>query len=746
MISYSCALRADTSVESIDRRDVPSFPHPQQVLSDNTMAVQELGDRASAYKPWRLRFMAIMLLLGFVAVLAKLFVVQIIHGAEYRERARKQYEARVDLRPTRGMIFDRNQHVIASTIQSVSYAVDPKMLENPDRVCELLSQVCGQTKAQLMAKIQANKDKNFLWIARGFNVGSATAALDTLSDAGFIRLSEPKRNYLYGSMAAQVVGCTNVDNKGLAGLELAYDSLLQGESGFEVMQRDGRGRMQQVVGASNKPARNGYSLELTIDAELQSIVEQELQRGMESAGAQSAMAVALNPHTGEILSMASCPSYNPNDIRQATPEAMRIRAICDMYEPGSTFKMITAATAFDNNLATPDSPVDGLGGILTLKDGTEVRDHEALGACSLTTALEKSSNIIFGSLARSIPDAIFYKYTRDFGFGIPIGFDLSGEARGILKMPKDYDATTKLFMGFGYQLATTALQLANAYATVANNGQMMKPYIVRAILDQHNAVVKEFQPQRIRQVIAPQTAQTLSSMFCCVVDRGTGTEAHIDGLRIAGKTGTAQQLVDGKYSKQAYTASFIGYFPADSAEMVLLIMLDRPKTDIYGGRTAAPIFRNIVQRILSTPSVSANFPGLAHLAVKATPSDTVRVPDIRGMRWQEADALMRDKGLRIGSADNSAIIARQDPAPGSSVIRGSAVSIECGAPLRTNQQDSVRQRDAAHPDVRGLSLRRAIAILQSHSIQVRVHGSGRVRSQSWSTLNKKPLCTLQCSD
>ncbi len=710
------------------------------------MNAQDLGDRASAYKPWRLRFMAIFFFVGFVAVLVKLFVVQIIKGPEYRERARKQYEARVDLRPTRGLILDRQGRTIASTIQSVSYAVDPKMLENPERICTLLELVCGIKREVLMAKIQANRDKNFVWLARGYTLSSATAALDSINDAGFIRLAEPKRNYLYGSLAAQLVGCTNVDNKGLAGLELAYDSLLHGESGFEIMQRDGRGRLRQVIGASTKAARNGYSLELTIDAELQSIVEQELLRGMQSAGAQSAMAIALNPHTAEILAMASYPTYNPNSLQESTPDAMRMRGITDMYEPGSTFKLITAAMAIDNHLVEPNSQVDGMGGIMTLKDGTIVRDHEALGICTLEQALEKSSNIVFGNLARSIPDATFYKYTRDFGFGIPIGFDLSGEARGILKTPKEYDYSTKLFMGYGYQLAATALQLANAYATVANDGQMMKPYIVRGILDQHNARVKEFRPQKIRQVISKESARTLSNLFCSVVERGTGMEARIQGLRIAGKTGTAQQLVEGKYNKEAYTASFIGYYPADSAEMVVLVMLDRPKTDIYGGRTAAPIFRNIVQRILSTPSVNENFPALARLAKSQVPSDSVSVPDLRGMQWTQAEQLIHEKGLRLDRGNEEGVIARQQPVAGSRVIRGTTLSIEYSTETGPIASDSTRTLLDKQLDVRGLSLRRAVAILHANNIIVRVQGSGRVRSQEWSTQKKQRYCTLHCSN
>ncbi len=702
------------------------------------------SDFSSPDKPWRLRFIAIAFLLAFLAVMVRLFMVQIVHSADYRERARKQYEARVDLRPTRGLILDRAGRTIASTVQSVSYAVDPHMLENADRVCRALEHICGIPKDQLLAKIQSNKDKNFVWLARGFTVSSETTELDTISDAGFIRLSEPKRNYLYGSMAAQLVGCTNVDNKGLAGLELAYDSLLQGQSGFEVMQRDGRGRLRQVIGATTKAARNGYSLELTIDAELQSIVEQELQRGIEKAGAASGIAIAMNPHTAEILSIASWPSYNPNTLKESTPDAMRLRGLCDMYEPGSTFKMITAAAAIESKLVMPNSMVDGMGGEMKLKDGTIVRDHEALGQCTLETALEKSSNIVFGNLARSIPDESFYKITRDFGFGIPLGMEISGEAKGILKTPREYDYSTKLFMGYGYQLAATALQMVNAYATVANNGVMMKPMMVKRILDENNAPVSETAPMKIRQVISTQTAQTLSNMFVSVVERGTGTEARINGLRIAGKTGTAQQLVNGKYSKEAYTASFIGYFPADSAEMVILVMLDRPKTDIYGGKTAAPIFRNIVQRILATPSVNESFPALSRLGKSTVVHDSINVPDLRGMECNDARRVLHEKGLRLNREDEHGIIVQQTPVNGTPVPPGTSIDVRLNSDHNPDQNIPNSPAPSNAPDVRGLSLRRAVAVLQANNIQVRIKGSGRVQSQVWTTEHKQRVCTLIC--
>ena len=711
-------------------------------MSDGTSKESISGESPSTLSPWRLRFFALLLLAGLTAVAIRLFYVQVLNSSEYRERARRQYDVTVALRPWRGMILDREGRTIASSVQSVSYAVDPKMVENPGRICSLLSAVCGVSSDSLMMKIRANAKRNFVWLARGLTVSPQTAVLDTLKDVGFVRLTEPKRSYLFGSMAAQLVGCTDVDNKGLVGLELAYDSLLRGEAGYEVMQRDAKNHLRQVVGAISKPARNGYSLELTIDAELQSIVEEELQSGLQRAGAAGGIAIAISPRTGEILAMASAPSFNPNAVHQSSPDAMRLRGITDMYEPGSTFKLITAAAALEHGVITPSSTVNGLNGLLQLKDGTVVRDHEPLGVCSLRQALEKSSNIVFGNIARSMSDRDFYKVTRDFGFGIPIGFEMAGEARGILKTPADYDYSTKLFMGFGYQMAATALQLACAYATVANKGVMMKPYIVRGILDNNQQRVSEFEPQRIRQVITTNTAAQLSDLFCSVVDRGTGIEARVPGLRIAGKTGTAQQLVDGKYGKQDYTASFIGYFPADSAELVLLVMLDKPKTDIYGGRTAAPIFRSIVQRILSTPSVHEDFPALSRVQLQLPMADSITVPDVRGMVVNDATVLLRSKVLRVIAESENGVVQQQWPAPGTRVTTSSAITLRTSAVPSAASPRSTASSAIGAPDVRGLSVRRAVTLLHSKNISVRIQGSGVIREQRWVQENGKRICLL----
>lgn len=714
---------------------------------------------------WRLRTLAIFFLICFCAVLARLFYIQVLRSGEYKERARRQYEAKVELRPSRGIVIDRNGKVLATTVQSVSYAVDPKMIENKSKITRELSDVSGIPQPMLLKKISDNADKNYTWLARGLSIHEL-GKMDSLTDPGLIRLTEPRRNYVFGSMAAQLIGSTNVDNRGLSGIELVYDSLLHGESGFQLMQRDGKSRLRPAVNDVIKPVLNGKTVQLTIDAELQLIVEYELNKGIEESKAVSGTVIAMNPQTGEILALACYPTFNPNLVRSANPDAMRLRAITDMYEPGSTFKLITTAAALEEKLITPSSIVDGKGGTMTIHSTRDdkdivIRDHEPIGMITLTKALEQSSNIVFAELAQKLPSSTFYKYTRDFGFGIPTGINFPGEVRGRLKKPNEYDQSTKLFMGFGYQLSATALQMLTAYSTVANGGVMMKPYIVKSVLDNSGQPIEEYAPQKIRRVISDTTARILAQMFASVVERGTGVLAQLDGIKVAGKTGTAQQLVNGEYSKQAYTASFAGFFPADNPQIVMIVMLDRPQTDIYGGKTAAPIFGAIARRMITSPSLSASFPALAVKAPTEKFSDTVIVPDVRGISYTKAQELLHQQGLRSNGTLSDGMVSSQIPKQGSKIIRGSEVKLTLQAkpsepqnteqvPLKRTSRNS-KQATSALPkkqgkvaDVRGMSIRRAMALLHSQNIPVKIKGSGKVVKQYVTTVRGKVVCTLEC--
>lgn len=693
-------------------------------------------------KKWKLSLLLLFLLLGFVAVAARLFVVQVIDGPEYREQARRQYESRVVLAANRGNIYDRNKRLMATTIPKLSIAVDPNMVEQPQRIAALLSALTHQPPEVYMERIKSAK-ASFVWLERALD-GAEFSPLDTLRDVGLVRVREPRRSFAFGSLAAQILGFTNIDNNGVSGIELSWDSVLCGSNGSMILQRDGRGRKRPSPDMPMIPAQDGHSLVLTLDMAIQGIAESELARGVQEANAESGTVIAIKPSTGEILAMASYPTYNPNTPSTAAPELVRNRAITDMYEPGSTFKLVTASALLEEGYTHLADTVDGRGGTMQVKDYT-VRDDHPVGRLTFAEAIEKSSNVVFASLADSVSKDKFYKYVRDFGFGIILGIDLPGEVRGIVKKPREFDFTTKTFMAFGYELAATALQIVNAYATVANGGVMMKPFVVQQVLDNDGEEIQTYQPQSIRRVITAETAAQLTAAFVGVVENGTGKSARVQNLHIAGKTGTAQQLVDGKYSKKNYTASFVGFFPAEQPEIAMIVMLDRPRNGYYGGAVSAPIFQRIARRIVSASLITPPEPRqtaftLAEQRDSAESESTVlrtNVPDVRGLSHDDALDLLHQFGLRMKSTGTRGLAYQQTPPPDSTVERGSDITV-----LFRSATDSVQTTTI--PNVRGMALRRALNILNAAHIKTKIIGTGIVVRQRRETNGKQVVCVLEC--
>jgi membrane peptidoglycan carboxypeptidase len=326
--------------------------------------------------------------------------------------------------------------------------------------------------------------------------------------------------------------------------------------------------------------------------------------------------------------------------------------------------------------------------------------------------------VVFATLARRLDDRVFYKYVRDFGFGIPCGIDLPGEVRGRLKKPNQFDASTKMYMSFGYEVSATPLQVLSAYAAIANGGVLMQPRIVRAITAKDGSTLREIMPQRVRQVIRPETARVLTEMLVGVVSNGTGKRAAIPGLRIAGKTGTAQAYTQGAYDRKNYRASFVGFYPADKPRVAMMVILENPTNDIYGGSTAAPVFHRVVQKTMTMLRLDVQ----TQQTISAVPSsDTVVVPDVRGLQPASADSVLARLGLRGDTVGASGLIVHQWPDPGSRLVRGSPVRLTLRSP----------SPGTSRPGVVGFSMRKAVTLLHAAGFEVRVRGSGRVVRQEW---------------
>lgn len=677
------------------------------------------------YKFW---LVLLFISIGFIVVVVRLFIIQIIETDKYQQQAKRQHEAKVPLRAERGNIYDRNGNLIAGTVMGISLAADPTVLTEKEKLCYELEKSAGLNSRELLNKIKSTEGA-FVWLARGLIPGDLIG-IDSIKNKGFIKYIEPRRNYLYSPVASQIIGCTDVDNKGLSGIEMSFDTLLSGKSGYMIMQRDATGHIHPTANLPTIEAEHGKSVVLTIDIDLQRILEYELKKGIERTKAAVGTAIALDPATGEILAMASCPSYDPNNLKNTQASSMKNKAITDLYEPGSTFKTITASAAIDKNLITPEKLVNGHMGLLDYGK-YQIRDDHPIGTVTFADALAYSSNVIFSQVGNSIPDEDFAKYLANFGFGKRWGIELSGEPSGKIRKADDLTPASKRFMSFGYGISVTPLQMVAAYAAIANKGVLMKPHIVKATIDNMGDTTLN-NPKTIRRVISEKSALTITEMLIGVVEKGTGKEAKIEGYKMAGKTGTSQKLVNGSYATQSYYASFIGFFPADNPKIALLVLLDSPQGSYYGGTTAAPIFRNILMDWLSINPVNQS----VMTKNDSVTIDSVYVPDFRGLYVKDAKIIAQNMKLKLSNtSDSNTIIISQSPMPCQKIRKWGKIELQ----IFNNTEQTVL------PNVRGLTLRRAITILHNSGIKTRVIGSGKVNEQHWTREGKYRTCTLICN-
>jgi cell division protein FtsI (penicillin-binding protein 3) len=701
------------------------------------------------FPPHRLKIMFGLFICLFSFALIRIFYVQVIKADEIMSKRRKQHMVPITLEAQRGEIVDRNGRVIVANVKAMTYAIDITKVKNRKGIATALWLGVGESVEYWMNKINQGKGE-FTYLIR--NVTTRHIMLDTIRDPGFIKIPTYRRSYIYGSGAAQIVGFTDPDKNGTAGLELMLDSLFRGIDGKTFMRRDAVGNLYYSHEIPVQEPRPGNAVQLTLDIELQRIAEYELAEGIQSSQAEGGTVIALEPSTGEVLAIASWPTFNPTNPQFATAEAKRIHGITDMYEPGSTFKLVTAGAALEEGIIHPDSWVNGMNGILRVGD-YEIKDSHPLGKVRFTEAMEQSSNIVFAKLSDKIDDFKFYKYARDFGFGIVLGIDFPGEAPGILKRPKQFSKTTKKFMAYGYELGATALQMVNAFSTIANGGVMMRPFMVKKIISPDEEMISETKTQRIRTVLSEKTAKTLTYMLKRVVEFGTGKEARISGLPIAGKTGTAQQLVNGQYSKQDYTASFVGYFPADDPKVAMIVMLHKPKSSIYGGSTSAPIFKKIAQKWITASRIPVAAIDRDNQGIRQRAQDSAIVPDLRGLSVDHAQQLLHEIGLRIKGA-NHGIIMSQSIREGTWLEKGKSIIVHTQEGMsEENQAQSFAIKDTSSkaqqkslklikkvhsmPNVRGMSIRRALSVLHAAGYKARLHGKGKVISQERSTNNPK---------
>jgi cell division protein FtsI (penicillin-binding protein 3) len=684
-------------------------------------------------KLWRIYALILVFAIGLLAIWIRLFIIQVKDSDVYKEIAKRQYESKVALQPTRGCMFDRNMSLLVSNSVSVSYAADPKFLakdtqfgEIANAVAGTLSGVFGKDPNYYLAKLDTNK--KFVVLEKHVSP-EQVEELDGWDQGGIIKLDVPERLYHYDNIAGQVIGVTDADNVGVSGIELALNKELAGKDGYVVLQRDGRGRCRPNVDYPRIEPTNGTNVVLTIDFVYQSIAEEELAKGVKKYDAEAGLAMIMDPKTGEILAMANYPTINPNDFAHYEPKAARNRAITDVFEPGSIFKIVVASAAIEEGKKRPTDSIYAEMGTYKVKDRSKpIRDDHPHGWLTFKQAIAVSSNICMAKVSDEVGAETYFQYVRNFGFGTRTGIEFPGELRGNLKRPNEWRRSTLNSMAFGYELAATPVQCITAYSAIANDGLMMKPHIIKREIDWNGNVIKEIEPQAVRRVVSAKTAKTMTDMFIGVVEKGTGTLAQIDGVKIAGKTGTSKKIEKGHYSSK-HMASFIGYFPADDPRFVCMVVLDSPKKESMGGRVAAPIFRNIAERIINTAGLPTGKPDVS-LAENDKP-DSISVPDVCELRAEVAERVLKSHGLKSEkmsskpSLPENGIIVHQSPEPGVRVERRAVVQL-----LVLADNEMGKDGFAYLPDVRGMSIRRAVNRLSVSRIEANVLGSGVVASQS----------------
>ena len=544
------------------------------------------------------------------------------------------------------------------------------------------------------------RDSQFVYLARKVSLDEAQR-IKALELKGVAFIKESRRYYPKKELAAHVLGYVGLDNTGLAGLESTYDTQVRGTEGKILVQTDAR--RHALNSRIDRPATAGASLELTIDQYLQHIAERELRTGVEENNAAGGTALIMEPNTGEILALANWPTFNPNAFGKADERDRRNRAIQDLYEPGSTFKVVTASAALEEHVVSPNDPIDCAPGYITFPGRKPIYDFHRYGVLSFTDVIVKSSNIGAIRVGLRLGPERLGRYVSRFGFGQPIGPDFRGESSGIVWNPAKLDASALASVSMGYQVAVTPLQMAAAVSSVANGGSLMEPRVVRAFIkDGRRAMVA---PKVLRKTVSPATLAELRTMMEGVVERGTAKSAQIGGYTIAGKTGTASKLVNGHYSRSEYNASFVGFVPSRQPALTIIVVIDSPHGRGYtGGVVAAPIFKRIAEASLRqlgvAPTINALPPVLAarHESVAAPvvqrqlddergivtaaipPAQPGVMPDLRGQSAREALRVL----ARIGSSariSGQGVVIEQSPAAGEPLATGEVGVLKLGRHL-----------------------------------------------------------------
>jgi cell division protein FtsI (penicillin-binding protein 3) len=654
----------------------------------------------------RTRALGVACFLGvwMVVIGVRLVYLQTSEHTWLLTRARAQQQDTVETTPVRGLVLDRHGNELARSVDTESFWAIPNKISNVEEVAKQLAPLVGADAGTLAAHLKEAQAANrkFVWIGRKLDADHAEK-IRALNIEGLYSLKEPKRQYPNGALAAHVLGFVGLDEVGLAGVERFYNEQIHGEAGKVLVETDAHGHPYSSFEAQSRP---GETVVLTIDSFVQYKTEQALVSAVEQTHAKSGTAVVLDPRTGEILALANVPSFDPNDPRAASEQARVNQALQNIYEPGSTFKVVAYSAAIERGLAKPTDKIDCQMGSITVA-GRLIHDHHPFGTLTLTEALAQSSNVAAIKLGLRVGDASMFDFMTRYGFGCKTGVELPGETSGLLRDVKKWQPSSIGSIAMGQEVGVTPVQMAAAYATLANNGVRIAPHLVHEIRAADGSIVYSAQPEQHR-VVTAETAKTMRHMLEEVTINGTAKKAQLDGYTAAGKTGTAQKI-DPKtktYSKTKFIGSFVGFAPVENPAVVIIVVIDEPAGSYHGGTVAAPVFNEIAEQILPGLNVEPD------AELKSSPAPGLLAQSLLNPEYL---ARLRAEQERVREQRDATLpqVVRDDRAEMTQVVYTAAT-----------------KRAILLPDLRGRSVRDAARVCAQLGLQLEAQGEGRALRQS----------------
>lgn len=640
----------------------------------------------------RVVFLSGFIILSWAGLCLRLFQVQVLNGERYQREVLKQSHKKQNLPANRGNIYDRDNRPLTRNIIHYTLTVNPSKIINKKEIAEELSKQTGKPKEKYLEKL--NSKSKFEYLERNLQ-RNELGLLETKVFPGLNIERKYRRYYPHENIGAQVLGYTSLDDEGISGIEKDYNNYLKGIPGWVYKTKGWSGKIQHKSGMPFQRSINGSNIQLTIDLEYQSILEEELKNRQDETSSSSATGIIMDPETGEILAMATTPGFDNNHFGSSRPELHRIKSITDQFEPGSTFKVVSTVSALYNGLINLHDEFNCENGSFEYHT-KKITDHESYSMLTASQIIHHSSNIGIIKIMDKVGQKKLFSMSRDFGFGSKTGINLNGEVSGKLNHYNDWSAVSLGMIAMGHEVGVTAIQLASAYCAIANGGYLLKPRIVQQIMDESGNIIHSEEPVVLRKIADESTIESVREMLRGVVLKGTGKNADIPGWKVAGKTGTAQKWKNGKYSNNDFISNFIGFFPADNPQLLALIMLDEPSKPFHWGNEGAAVaFRRIMGRIINMDD-SISPPLNDHVAFEprrfmaasekdnvelikeklplnlstfSSNSNKTKVPEVRGLSMRKTMTTLNEFGLKY-KINGSGKVYWQSPEPGQVVTKG----------------------------------------------------------------------------